>query len=102
MIRKSPYTKGIMAQTAQPDRATPTAATLPEQEIGRDVLLEKYAKGGEASRAEVRARVAHALAAAEAYHQHYFAQHPNQGYCAAVIGPKVEKFRKVFKERLIA
>jgi peptide-methionine (S)-S-oxide reductase len=39
---------------------------------------------------------------AEAYHQHYFAQHPNQGYCAAVIGPKVEKFRKVFKERLIA
>jgi len=39
---------------------------------------------------------------AEAYHQHYFAQHPNQGYCAAVIGPKVEKFRKVFKEHLIA
>ena len=39
---------------------------------------------------------------AEAYHQHYFAQHPNQGYCAAVIGPKVEKFRKVFKERLNA
>jgi peptide-methionine (S)-S-oxide reductase len=40
--------------------------------------------------------------AAEAYHQHYFAQHPNQGYCAAVIGPKVEKFRKVFRERLVA
>jgi peptide-methionine (S)-S-oxide reductase len=40
--------------------------------------------------------------AAEDYHQHYFAQHPHQGYCAAVIGPKVEKFRKVFKERLIA
>jgi peptide-methionine (S)-S-oxide reductase len=40
--------------------------------------------------------------AAESYHQHYFAQHPNQGYCAAVIGPKVEKFRKVFKERLVA
>jgi peptide-methionine (S)-S-oxide reductase len=39
---------------------------------------------------------------AEAYHQHYFAQHPNQGYCAAVIGPKVEKFRKVFRERLLA
>jgi peptide-methionine (S)-S-oxide reductase len=37
---------------------------------------------------------------AEDYHQHYFAQHPFQGYCAAVIGPKVEKFRKVFKARL--
>jgi peptide-methionine (S)-S-oxide reductase len=38
--------------------------------------------------------------AAEAYHQHYFANNPDQGYCAAVIGPKVEKFRKVFKDFL--
>ena len=37
---------------------------------------------------------------AEDYHQHYFAQHPYQGYCAAVIAPKVEKFRKVFQARL--
>jgi peptide-methionine (S)-S-oxide reductase len=33
---------------------------------------------------------------AEAYHQHYFAQHPDQGYCAFVVAPKVEKFRKTF------
>ena len=39
---------------------------------------------------------------AEDYHQHYFAQHPFQGYCAAVIAPKVEKFRKVFRARLKA
>ena len=31
---------------------------------------------------------------AEAYHQHYFAQHPNQGYCALVIRPKVAKLQK--------
>ena len=37
---------------------------------------------------------------AEAYHQHYFGNNPGQGYCAAVIGPKIEKFRKVFKDRL--
>ena len=39
---------------------------------------------------------------AEAYHQHYFANHPGQGYCALVVAPKVEKFRKTFKARLKA
>ncbi len=33
---------------------------------------------------------------AEAYHQDYFANHPHAGYCAFVVGPKVEKFRKTF------
>ncbi len=36
---------------------------------------------------------------AEDYHQHYFAQHPGQGYCAFVVAPKVEKFRKTFAAR---
>ena len=36
---------------------------------------------------------------AEDYHQHYFANHPNQGYCAFVVGPKVEKFRKTFASK---
>ncbi len=39
---------------------------LPEQPISREVLLEKYAKGDEASIADVQQRVARALAAAEA------------------------------------
>jgi peptide-methionine (S)-S-oxide reductase len=39
---------------------------------------------------------------AEDYHQHYFAQHPNQGYCAFVVAPKVEKFRKTFASRVRA
>lgn len=38
---------------------------------------------------------------AEDYHQRYFEQHPNQGYCAAVVGPKVDKFRATFKSLLI-
>ncbi|MFN9471881.1 peptide-methionine (S)-S-oxide reductase MsrA [Acidovorax sp.] len=37
---------------------------------------------------------------AEDYHQDYFAKHPGQGYCAFVVGPKVEKFRKTFRKYL--
>ena len=37
---------------------------------------------------------------AEDYHQHYFAQHPLQGYCAFVVAPKVAKFQAMFTERL--
>jgi peptide-methionine (S)-S-oxide reductase len=38
--------------------------------------------------------------AAEAYHQDYFLNNPNQGYCAFVVGPKVEKFQKTFAARV--
>ena len=37
---------------------------------------------------------------AEDYHQHYFANHPNQGYCAFVVAPKVEKFKKTFASKV--
>ena len=39
---------------------------------------------------------------AEAYHQDYFENNPNQGYCVAVAGPKVAKFRKTFASRVKA
>lgn len=39
--------------------------------------------------------------AAEDYHQEYYANNKNKNpYCAIVIRPKLEKFRKVFKEKL--
>lgn len=37
---------------------------------------------------------------AEDYHQNYFNQNGDQGYCRMVIQPKVEKFRKVFEDKL--
>lgn len=37
---------------------------------------------------------------AEDYHQNYFKNNPNQGYCRAVINPKLEKFQKEFKSKL--
>jgi peptide-methionine (S)-S-oxide reductase len=37
---------------------------------------------------------------AEDYHQNYFQNNPNQGYCAFVVAPKVAKFRKNFTNKL--
>lgn len=37
---------------------------------------------------------------AENYHQEYFANNPNQPYCAAVVAPKVSKFRQKYVTRL--
>jgi peptide-methionine (S)-S-oxide reductase len=37
---------------------------------------------------------------AEDYHQEYYFQNTTQPYCSAVITPKLEKFRKVFADKL--
>jgi peptide-methionine (S)-S-oxide reductase len=37
---------------------------------------------------------------AEPYHQEYFLRNPFQGYCTAVVAPKVVKFRKLFTAKL--
>lgn len=37
---------------------------------------------------------------AEKYHQEYYENNPNQGYCRMVIQPKVEKFETLFNEML--
>jgi peptide-methionine (S)-S-oxide reductase len=37
---------------------------------------------------------------AEDYHQNYYNENPEQSYCKYVINPKLEKFKKKFKEKL--
>ncbi len=37
---------------------------------------------------------------AEAYHQDYFRNNPNQGYCKAVVAQKVRKFQHAFKDKV--
>lgn len=37
---------------------------------------------------------------ADDYHQNYFNQNGDQAYCQFVVAPKVDKFRKVFKDKL--
>lgn len=37
---------------------------------------------------------------AEEYHQDFFSKNPNQGYCVAVVAPKVAKVKKSFQDLL--
>ncbi len=39
---------------------------------------------------------------AEDYHQNFFRQHPYQGYCMAVVAPKLAKFRAKFQSMIAA
>ena len=73
----------------------------PQQEaIARDVIAE-LASSGAANRPVVTEVLPLAnYSRAEAYHQRYFEQHPDQGYCAYVVAPKVEKFRRSFAARV--
>lgn len=71
-----------------------------QQAVVREVLAEANAAHGGRVVTEVKPLADYSKA--EAYHQHYFAQHPNQGYCAMVVAPKVDKFRRTFKARVKA
>jgi peptide-methionine (S)-S-oxide reductase len=71
----------------------------PEQErVAREVLEE--ANAAHRGKVVTELKPVENYSRAEAYHQHYFVNHPEQGYCAFVVAPKVEKFRKTFAARL--
>ena len=73
----------------------------PAQEgVARELLAEANAAHGGKVVTELKPLANYSKA--EAYHQHYFANNPQQGYCAFVVAPKVEKFRKSFKARVKA
>lgn len=69
-----------------------------QERIAREVVAELNAKLG--GRVVTEIEPERDYWRAEDYHQHYFAQHPGQGYCAFVVAPKVEKFRKTFAQRV--
>ncbi len=65
-----------------------------DEAVIREVLAEADAAAGGRVVTEVLALANYSKA--EDYHQHYFANHPGQGYCAFVVAPKVAKFRHTF------
>ena len=73
----------------------------PEQEqIARDMLQGIERDGLFASPLTTEVLPVSNYSAAEEYHDNYYARNPHQGYCAAVVGPKVDKFRKTFSRFL--
>jgi peptide-methionine (S)-S-oxide reductase len=69
-----------------------------QERVAREVLAEVNAlhKGRAVTEIVPEANYSRA----ENYHQHYYANNPGQGYCAFVVAPKVEKFKKTFAARL--
>ena len=71
--------------------------STPEQQQVALALLEELKLSGVYSRPLVTEVLPLAnYWPAEAYHQDFFENNPNQGYCMAVAAPKVAKFRKTF------
>jgi len=69
-----------------------------QERIAREVLAEVNSQHGGRAVTELQPEANYSRA--EDYHQRYFANHPEQGYCAFVVAPKVEKFRKTFASRV--
>lgn len=73
----------------------------PEQEaVAREVIAELEDQGLWRSRIVTELAPAGRFFPAEAYHYNYFARNPGQGYCRAVVAPKVAKARAKFFEKL--
>lgn len=72
----------------------------PEQEqIAREVIAELTAQKAFGDPIVTAVEPAKEFYRAEDYHQQYFENHPYQPYCAFVVAPKVQKFRKKFAAR---
>jgi len=76
--------------------------TEAQKQVADDVIREIEAGKTYASPVVTEVKPLDNYSTAEAYHQDYFLNHPNQGYCAFVVGPKVEKFQKTFAARVKA
>lgn len=73
----------------------------PEQLATARALIEELGAAGTWSAPIVTAVLpAPTFWPAEPYHQGYYAQHPAQPYCQAVVSPKVAKLRRLFAGRL--
>lgn len=69
-------------------------------EIAEQAINELNAAGAYDNPVVTEVTAFEKLYPAEDYHQNYFALNGSVPYCRAVIQPKIDKFRKVFKDKL--
>lgn len=74
-------------------------------DVEQKKVAEKYKKsldesGAFANKIVTQITKAPKFYVAEDYHQDYYRKNPGQGYCAAVVRPKVEKFKKAFADKV--
>jgi peptide-methionine (S)-S-oxide reductase len=74
--------------------------TPKQQRVAEQVMAELNAAGLWPNPIVTEVIPLDAFYPAEEYHQEYFRRNPYQGYCRAVIAPKVAKFRQKYLERL--
>lgn len=71
-----------------------------QKRIAEEVIRRLDAAGVFPAKIVTEVTAASTFYPAEDYHQDYFANNPRQPYCQAVVAPKVDKVRKVFKDLL--
>jgi len=76
--------------------------TLEQKQMADDVIEQLEKAGLYSNPIVTQVELAGTWFEAEPYHQEYFARNPFQGYCAAVVQPKVAKFRELFATKVKA
>jgi len=73
----------------------------PEQQaVAEGVIAELQAEGVWDDPIVTEVKPLEAFFPAEEYHRDYYKRNPNQGYCRAIVAPKVAKVRKLYLDRL--
>ncbi|MCX6630627.1 MAG: peptide-methionine (S)-S-oxide reductase MsrA [Candidatus Solibacter sp.] len=67
-----------------------------QREMAQQLIAELDGEGIASRPIVTEVRPATAFYEAEEYHQEYFKNNPQQGYCAFVVAPKLKKFREEF------
>jgi len=98
-----PTTRDRQGPDVGPQYRSAIFTHTPEQKATAEVVMQEISEAGIWDNPIVtEVEPLDTFYPAEDYHQEYFRNNPDQGYCRVIIEPKVAKFRKMFADRLKA